>query len=58
MERASAVLQAVTLFELYREFVVEAGWTPDEYETWLARTLQQQLLPRSADDKATPQRQV
>ncbi|GBF06305.1 transcriptional regulator, TetR family [Deinococcus aerius] len=52
VERASAVLQALTLFEVYRELVGEAGWTPDEYEVWLARTLQQQLLPQPSDAAA------
>ncbi|GMA13741.1 TetR/AcrR family transcriptional regulator [Deinococcus metallilatus] len=44
VERASALLQALTLFEVYHELVTESGWTPDEYEAWLARTLGEQLL--------------
>jgi AcrR family transcriptional regulator len=30
--------------EIYRELVQERGWSPDRYETWMARTLKQQLL--------------
>lgn len=44
VERATALLHALTLFEVYQELVDEAGWTPDEYEAWLARTLRGQLL--------------
>jgi hypothetical protein len=25
--------------------VEESGWSPDEYEAWLAETLKEQLLP-------------
>lgn len=45
VEGTSAVLQALTLFELNRELFGGAGWTSDEYEGWLACTLRQQLLP-------------
>jgi AcrR family transcriptional regulator len=30
--------------EVHRILIVERGWTGDEYETWLARTLRDQLL--------------
>lgn len=30
--------------ELYRELVVERGWSADRFETWLAATLRAQLL--------------
>lgn len=46
VSRAAAVLDALTLSELYRELVEVQGWTPDEYEAWLAATLRQQLLGR------------
>jgi hypothetical protein len=26
--------------------VEESGWSPDEYEAWLAETLKERLLPR------------
>jgi prophage antirepressor-like protein len=30
---------------LYRMLVHERGWTPERFESWLAETLQRQLLP-------------
>lgn len=42
--RASAVLVALCQPEVYRELVEVSGWSPDEYESWLAGTLRQQLL--------------
>lgn len=43
--QAAAVVRALTLAEVYQELVDTAGWSPDEYETWLAETLKRQLLP-------------
>jgi AcrR family transcriptional regulator len=43
--RATAILDALTVPDVYRELVEINGWTPDDYEAWLARTLRQQLLP-------------
>jgi len=43
--RAAAIFHALTLPELYQEMVSQWGWSPDEYEAWLAETLKQQLLP-------------
>lgn len=43
-ERATAIYLALTRAELYQELVDIAGWTPDEYEVWLAELLKQQLL--------------
>lgn len=43
--RAAAIFRALTQVELYQELVEQAGWTPDDYEAWLAEVLQQQLLP-------------
>lgn len=42
--QATAMLDALTLPEVYRELVEIVGWTADEYEAWLAKTLRQQLL--------------
>ena len=42
--RATAILDSLTLPEVYREFVDVQGWTPDEFEAWLDSTLRQQLL--------------
>jgi AcrR family transcriptional regulator len=35
----------LVLPEIYRTLVLERGWTPSRYETWLADTLIRQLLP-------------
>jgi AcrR family transcriptional regulator len=43
--RAAAIFRSLTHVEIYQEMVEVAGWTPDEYETWLADILKQQLLP-------------
>lgn len=42
---ACAIYLALTRAEVYQELVVRWQWTPDDYEAWLATTLQQQLLP-------------
>jgi AcrR family transcriptional regulator len=34
----------LVLPEIYHSFVLERGWTPDRYETWLADNLVRQLL--------------
>lgn len=45
LARRTAILDALTVPDVYRELVEINGWTPDDYEAWLARTLRQQLLP-------------
>ena len=42
--RASDLFDALTIPELYRDLVDRSGWSPDEYERWLASTLAWQLL--------------
>ncbi len=44
-ERATAIYLALTCVEVYQELVEAAGWSPDDYERWLAAALKQQLLP-------------
>lgn len=44
-DRALAIVDALTLPEVYGELVVVHGWPPDEYEAWLANTLARELLP-------------
>lgn len=44
--RAAAIVDALTLHEVYAELVDVQGWTPDQYETWLAMALRSQLLGR------------
>jgi len=43
--RAAALFSTLTQPTIYQELVGDAGWSPEEYEVWLAETLQQQLLP-------------
>lgn len=42
--RATAILDALTLPEIYVELVEIQRWTPEEFEAWLANSLRQQLL--------------
>lgn len=42
--RAAAILDAITLPEVYLELVEVHRWPPDEYEAWLSETLQHQLI--------------
>lgn len=42
--RAVDIVWALSRAAVYRELIDERGWTPDEYERWLAATLRQQLL--------------
>jgi AcrR family transcriptional regulator len=42
--RAAALFSTLTQPTIYQELVGEEGWSPEEYEVWLAETLQQQLL--------------
>ena len=43
-EEATDVLWALTSYDIYRMLVVERGWKPARYETWLAQLLIQHLL--------------
>ena len=43
-EEATDVLWALTSYDVYRMLVVERGWKPERYETWLAQLLIQQIL--------------
>jgi AcrR family transcriptional regulator len=42
--RATAILDALTLPEVYAELTGIGGWSADEFETWLSRSLKDQLL--------------
>ncbi len=46
VDRATAILDALTLPGVYAEFIDVHGWTPAEYEIWLATSLREQLLRR------------
>lgn len=43
-EQATDELWALTSFDLYRLLVVQTGWTPERYETWLSEVLAERLL--------------
>ena len=44
IDQATAIYLALTRAEVYQELVDMAGWSPEEYEAWLFKTLKQQLL--------------
>jgi len=44
--KARRLLWMYTSRDVYRMLVQEAGWTPDEYEAWLAQTLVDALVAR------------
>ena len=37
-QQAADILRTLCLFEVYEELVKRSGWTPGEYENWLAST--------------------
>jgi AcrR family transcriptional regulator len=41
---AASILQALCLPEVFDELVRHSGWSGDEYQEWLARTLKQEIL--------------
>lgn len=41
----TAIYVALTRPEVFQELTDAWAWSPEEYESWLARTLKQQLLP-------------
>ena len=43
-ERARRIMWMYTGRDIYRMLVNESGWTPDEYQGWLARTLADALM--------------
>lgn len=45
--RTLAILDALSLPQVYRELVEVHGWTPDQFETWLAAALKQQVTGRT-----------
>jgi AcrR family transcriptional regulator len=44
VSHARDVLWSLTSREIYRMLVLERGWSSDEYETWLGKTLVQMLI--------------
>jgi AcrR family transcriptional regulator len=43
-ERAADLIITLAAFATYDSLVATRGWTPDEYETWLAEAMQSSLL--------------
>jgi len=48
--RPTAIIDALTLPELYAELVDVHGWTADAYEAWLATALRRLAIETSDDD--------
>lgn len=46
LRHAGDLFDALTIPELYSELVGRSGWSPEDYERWLAVTLAWQLLGR------------
>jgi AcrR family transcriptional regulator len=46
LSKARDILWAFTGRDMYRMFVIEQGWTSDEYEKWLAQVLVKMLVGR------------
>jgi len=44
---AAAMIYVLANHSVYHDVVNESGWSPDQYEAWLAGTLEQLLLPHS-----------
>ena len=44
LEEARRILWMYTSRDVYRMLVHEAGWTPDQYQTWLSATLLEALV--------------
>lgn len=44
LRAATDIVWTLSNEEIYRELVQERGWSPNRYETWMARTLKHQLL--------------
>jgi AcrR family transcriptional regulator len=45
-EEATDEMWALSSFDLYHLLVLQRGWTPDQYETWLGEMLAERLLAR------------
>ena len=48
VERAAAIVNALTLYDVYAELVGVHGWRPDAYQRWLAEQLVSGVAPASA----------
>lgn len=48
LDKARDIVWALTGRDLYRMLVMDRGWTPDEYEKWLAEQMARAVLKPSA----------
>jgi AcrR family transcriptional regulator len=51
VEQAADIIWALGSHDLYRMFVIERGWTPQQYERWLASSLIQGVLDTDGQDR-------
>jgi AcrR family transcriptional regulator len=64
VDDSAAILRALCRYEVYEELVVQSGWSGQKYQTWLARTLKEHLLPptdtpsQGSDDETERLRRV
>jgi AcrR family transcriptional regulator len=45
-EEATDEMWALSSFDLYRLLILQRGWTPEQYESWLGEVLAERLLAR------------
>lgn len=53
LQKSRDILWALTGRDIYRMFVIERGWTSDEYETWLSQILIKSLLDKENTQTAS-----
>jgi len=51
IDQAEDIIWALGSHDLYRMFVIERGWAPQQYEQWLAASLIHALLDTDGQDK-------
>lgn len=54
LRRVEALLDALTLTSLYEQLVSSHGWSPDDYETWLAGALRSGIRASVDRSRARP----
>ncbi len=48
VEDATTIFLGLTSFDLYRQMVLDSGWSPDRYQSWLEGALRRELLAAPA----------
>ncbi|HZC06262.1 MAG TPA: helix-turn-helix domain-containing protein [Ktedonobacterales bacterium] len=51
VEKAADLMWALGSHDLYRMLVIEQGWTPEDYERWLAESLTHSLVDQRAPSR-------